>query len=352
MRYLSITIGIISFLIFTQSFAALPTYNASTEVSIPNVSGWSLGATGLYLQPSVTNGAWDYGSVRGTNPNSSTILAVDPGYDFGAGLNADYIFPGTANDFNIDFLYINTDNTDSFSSASGSAVIVPIPYRDGIVTNGGTFDNANSKGDLNFGQIDIGFGQYIGVGCRTMLHPRAGLHLAQIDEQLTTNYNGLRGPNDFGNMTADAESDFRAYGLMAGLDSSFYLGRGFGLVGHATGAVSRLEEDELKLEVSYVPNSINGLAKNTSLHSWIDTRYVPSLDGRLGLDYTYLLDNNANSMVTLETGYRVLKYFHAIDTFRVQDQSSDTNPNITLIERKTSDFALSGPYINLTYHHA
>lgn len=357
MRYLSAIITIMS-LFFSSAFAALSAYNAPSEVAVPIISGWSLGITGLYLHPSVTNGAWDYGSIRPTSSNSfsSSVLAVDPGYDFGAGANADYIFPGTANDFNVDFFYVNTDDTDTFHSTQGSAALIPFPYRDGLVTNGGTFDNATSKGDLNFGQIDIGFGQYIAVGCRTMLHPKAGIHLAQIDESLITNYNGLRGVAeaglDFANMTADAENDYRAYGLMAGLDSSFYLGQGFGLVEHFTGAISRLEEDESKLDISYIPNSINGLAKNIEVHSWINTRYAPSIDGRIGLDYTYLLDKNANSTLTLEAGYRVLKYFHTIDTFIVQDQSSDTNPNITLIERKTSDFGLSGPYINLTYHHA
>jgi hypothetical protein len=90
--------------ISSSSFAALPMDSSPSTINVPQLDGgFVLGVTGLYMQPSASNGDLDYASVNSAvSPNSQPNLkAIEPGYDFGWGVNLGYVFPGTGNDVNL-----------------------------------------------------------------------------------------------------------------------------------------------------------------------------------------------------------------------------------------------------------
>jgi len=98
MKRLSLALAAIG--LSTGALAAYPAATDPTVVSVPQLpGGFFIGATGAYLQPSDSNGDLDYASVdnfaviNGTTAAfSSQVKNVEPGYDWGWGVNVGYIF--------------------------------------------------------------------------------------------------------------------------------------------------------------------------------------------------------------------------------------------------------------------
>lgn len=334
MKRFSITLAVLNFSM--SVFAALPATTDPTLINVPQLpGGFVIGGTINYLQPSDSHGDLDYATL---NANSTSVVKnIDPSYNWGWSINAGYIFPNTGNDINASFFHLDTDDTNSFSFG-GNNIIVILPIS--VFAFGGFLTtNGESEANYDINQIDVTAGQFIDVGCRLILHPNAGLRWADIERKLNGNFNffDLSGNPD-AIYNSNEKSDFDGIGPLAGLDASYYIGSGFGLVGHfdaallagnintkSNGSLIAFTEENSGFTIAFQNNS--------------NERMVPILDGKLGANYTYVFNNSANTDLTLEAGWQVSKYFNAVDRLP---------SNIVL--HSTSSLALQGPYADLTLH--
>lgn len=77
-------------------------------------------------------------------------------------------------------------------------------------------------------------------------------------------------------------------------------------------------------------------------------RLVPTLDAKLGLDYTVCFCNK--SSLTLEAGYSANRYWDTFDLIR-----GDVSQTVDVLAQKitsvtTNSFSVYGPYAQLTWH--
>jgi hypothetical protein len=377
MKRLSIALAAIG--ISAGALAALPAATNPTEVSVPQLSGgFAVGVTGFYLQPSDSNGDLDYASSNVNNNSIAGTAApaftnvnlhnVNPGYDWGWGVNVGYIFPNTGNDVNLSYFNYRSDKTSStsvagfnFSGAGAGANIGNFILPVGLTpSNFDAYQTATAKVDYDLDQVDLTAGQFINVGCRLTLHPFAGLRWAQLDRKLTENYfapgltsgvGTLGSTLNNGTLSLVEKSDFDGIGPIAGLDASYYVDQGFGVVGHFdTGVLvgnihSSTNEAMVGLNSVTVGSSTPPATFNATYSASSINRLVPVADAKLGVDWTYLFNNTENSDLTLEAGWQVNHYWNAVDRLTIVD---GTGAAIT--GRKTSDFGTSGPYLNVTMH--
>lgn len=365
------TIGISS-----SIFAALPpTTSNPNEITVPQLTGGlSIGVTGLYIQPAASNGDLDYASVNSaTSPNFQPKTAsVDSGHDFGWGVNLGYVFPNTGNDINVNYLHLDTSDKDSIAGGNITPTDFPVTFTSlipgGITT---TTLSANAKAEFDLDQVDLTVGQYINVGSRLSLHPIAGLRFVDLQRKLNATYrDSISGPGTTSGFTippfsfpagvvTQEKSDFEGIGPLVGIDSSYYVGGGFGLVGHFSSSLLVGNVDsQLTAAIStpgfptiaLAPIAANSISKADSNH-----RIVPNYDAKLGVDYTYSFNNQSN--LTFEVGYQVSHYYKAIDLLKTTTNVVNwPNPNVVvftpgvLAQRSTADFSLDGVYANLTLH--
>lgn len=370
MKRISIALAAIG--ISVGAMAALPAASSPTQINIPSLSGgFVIGGTGFYLQPSDTHGDLDYANITNkttanpanTNPN---LQNIEPGYDWGWGVNVGYVIPNTGNDINLSYFRFDSKDTAStsvtgfngaFAQNTNGNFILPVGIS---VATGDVYQNASATAEYDLDQVDLTAGQYINVGSHLSVHPVAGLRWAQVNRQLTENYSapGTSGnitqgssTNNLGNgtLTLNEKSDFEGIGPLLGVDTSYYIGQGVGIVGHFDGALLVGNIDSKTTEAMA---QLNGLAFANPQPTFNATytadsihRLIPVLDAKLGLDYTYSFNNTDNSDITLEGGWQVNHYWNAIDRLQVVDGSG-----ANVVGRTTSSLVLSGPYLSLVVH--
>jgi hypothetical protein len=383
MKKLSLALAAIG--LSSSIFAALPVTTDPTVVNIPALDGgFVIGLMGDYLEPSPTNGDLDYASFNNGPTSSfySHLNDVDPGYNWGWGANIGYVFPQTGNDINLAYSYLSASNTNhSVTQFPNNFSLIGIPSFN--FSYGGLFESvsdffniaaATAKAEYTLNQIDLTVGQFINVGCRLRLHPNAGLRWASLDRDLYTSYAAQYITNhgdstaattniDVFSLAAHDSSDFSGIGPVAGLDASYYLGMGFGAVMHVDGAllIGTLQN---KLNVAYAETAVSGegFFTGTDLNQIFnfsapkDNHVVPVTDEKLGLDYTYLFNNAANSNLTLEIGWQASQYFNAVDRLHGNINLGritsfvDTDATSSVVSRNTSDVGFEGPYATLILH--
>lgn len=385
-----------------STLAALPAATDPTVVNIPQLpGGFGVGITGYYLQSSSSQDDLDYAivspnlnvaTILGTsiNQSNSAIKTIDPGYNGGYGVNANYTFSGTGNDINLSYFHLDTRDSDSVSSAiipfpSGAPFISALPISGIDFTPFLIRDNdvgvpvqmqVNGQVDYNLNQVDLTIGQFVNVGCRLGLHPNIGLRWSSLDRKLTTNsLQGFSGTfsepgftfsqSDIATSRAIEKSDFDGVGPMIGLDASYYLAAGIGLVDHFDAALAIGDINSDTTLAGTLDTAEEGFHGHRDLYLAVNaantTRLVPILDNKLGIDYTFLFNNTANSNLTLEAGWQVSNYFNAIDripahitTIFLRTAAQRRIPVdfiiTTIGNRTSSDFGINGPYISLQLH--
>lgn len=351
MKRLSFALATLGF-----SFGALAAYPASTDptlVSVPQLpGGFVVGGSAFYLQPSASNGDLDYATVSFSPapgaPNSSSVKAVDPGYDWGWGINVGYIFPNTGNDVNVNYFHFDSTDTNGLTLPFSQDFFLflinnfnDVPFQAG---------GAASKVQYNLNQVDLTAGQYIDVGCRLILHPNAGLRWAELDRKIWTNGLDIFLFSSGHNLeTVDSKSNFSGIGPLAGLDASYYIGGGFGAVAHFDSAllIGDIDASSNIFDGTFTSGSVSSSSTSANVDS--TNRLVPVLDAKLGLDYTFIFNNNANSDITLEAGWMVSKYFNAIDHLNTLSTHFPFDGQ-NVVNRFTSNLGLEGPYASLVVH--
>lgn len=340
-------------------FAAIPATTDPTLVSIPQLpGGFVIGGTAYYLQPSFSHGDLDYASVNAgtTSPFASSISAIDPGYDWTWGINVGYIFPNTGNDINLSYFTFDSDDDHAFlvnpNLAFANIINVSNPGGDLV------YSAIASKADYDLDQIDLTAGQFIDVGCRLILHPNVGLRWADLQRKIETGYAFNTTTESPGKMPGQEllsyatgvkeKSDFSGIGPLAGIDGSYYLGYGFGIIGHFDSALLVGNIDSSLDTATFTITGGTAFPVADAFNADSIARIVPVLDAKLGADYTYVFNNSADSDLTLEVGYQASKYFDAVDRFYVATSAS--SGIISSSFRRTANFGLAGPYASLTLH--
>ncbi len=348
----------------TTVLAALPTptNTESSMITVPALYGnFIVGGTFYYLEPVPTNGDLDFASVspllQGTTAFPSHLHSSGVGYDWQYGFNLGYIFSDTANDVELNYLFLSTQGSDLVGSVLRPVNINNIPnlqFNSQFFQNG--IDRADAIASYRANVLDLIAGQYIDVGCRLRLHPTAGvryidfernLHSIYVADQFSTN-------NPSGLIEMKDDSDYSGIGPMVGLDASYYLGMGFGVVGHTDTAITIGSLNyNTDLAVTTVLNgNTPGLFQGFEFEQPNYRLLVPIVDAKLGLDYTYMFYSMTNDDLTIEAGYALDQYFNVLDRFTKTTQIG--NPNIpilgAIVNTKSSSVGLNGPYVNITFH--
>jgi hypothetical protein len=368
MKRLSIALAAIG--LSAGALAAIPAGTDPTEVMIPQLpGGFVIGVTGYYLEGAFTHGDLDYAVVNTgiSSPFFSRFADVDPGFDWGWGINAGYIFPGTPYDVNVNYIHWSSRDTDlTLVPPLGTApavLFITNPFNGiGFTIDTSPVTRTDARAEYTLNQVDLTAGEYVFLGCRTIMHPFMGLRWADLERKLRTHMFAQNtvtaatatGVTRFatGGFTDIFErSDFDGIGPIFGVDASFYIAYGLGIVGHFDTAML-VGNTHTKTDTNFVINSTistAGIVTFTQFENFrgdSDRRIVPVIDAKLGGSYTFVFCNASNSDLTLEAGWQVSKYFNAIDRLTVSGVGFQQG----IIKRETSSFGFQGPYINLTFH--
>jgi hypothetical protein len=344
--------------------------------------------------------------------NHGEFKSIDTDYDFGYRLNIGYVFPCTSNDVVVAYTHFDNHNTDCFRNptaafnllttlSSGSPVNFinepfagpnEISFFDPEFRFGstGVIDNfavkipsalACAEAKFEYQALDLELGQYMNVGCRTQIRWFAGLRYASLDNNIDAHYTGTGTALDvavtngtgtnIGSASCDVdadlhvfqESDFHGIGPRLGTHLTYYIANGFGIVGESSvsllvGNIDRHLDDTLSFLVdgTGVSGSILDETLTDTHHQNIieenhpnETRIVPNLEAKLGLNYSYQVCNCSRTTVTGEIGYMATHYWNSW----AQSTGTELGHNLvgcrTLTEGnwRTANNAFSGPYLSL-----
>jgi hypothetical protein len=374
--------------------AASFTASAEINVTVPQLQGGLVaGITGLYLEPSSSNGDLDYVAINNNSTAANPlvqVIAINPGFDFGWGANLGYVFPNTGNDVNLSYWHLNTsDSSTTNTSVDGALNSKSFPV-------GGTFSNlpfttsfSNAKFRLN--QVDLTAGQYINIDSHLELHPFAGLRYADVKRTSNSNYSGVTPSFTFAalissstipvtdsaaitNASVTEESDFDGVGPLAGMDLNVPIVGGLGIQAEFSGALLFGNIDSKLQSVVNIGASqqIVGLSPNLTFNllpaiaqfSFTSNtrRVIPNLNTSLGAYYRFAFQNQSDA--TLGVNYQVAEYWEAVD--RLKSSARVNYPSGSFLGPNTANFPavfLTGPVtsqsanlfvqgvaVSLTYH--
>lgn len=326
MKRLAVALATLGLSTLTINAATLPGLD-STLVTVPQLpGGFSLGVTPYFLKPDTTNG--DHAFVVLTEGIFNTNTFFDPGYNWSFAVNANYIFPTTANDISVNYFHYGTTG-DETTEESGrlDLSITNLPL---------LIDDITTQIDYHMNQVDVTAGQFISIGHRVSLHPNVGLRYADIERKIDSTASGSTASLNVNAIDyINEDSDFSGIGPIAGLDATYFIGNGAGIVAHFNGALmAGSSTAKTHIFQGGVPQFI--IQDETESRS----RLVPTYDAKLGANYTYLFQGTVNTSLTLEAGYQISEYFNAIDRLTL------ASGNIT--KRTTADLGIDGIYVNLT----
>ncbi len=309
------------------------------NVTAPDQSGmWSFGATAVLMQP--TNKAFTYANSTSANIDGNQVNfgsdhhTVDQGYHWWFGADITYAFPGNGRDVTLAYEGLHGDDTDS-TGANGTLLTSSfggVPYFDG---------SAEGKSDTSYDAGDLTFGQKLDVGSRIRLHPFMGLRYAHINTDDKGYYNS--GDFGFGTYAADSklENTFNGIGPRFGSDAQVNLGQGFSVRGRLglSALIGSSKVDNGGAFTAYDPAGEAAFVVTGSNNNESQTRVVPELDGRLGLNYTYNFDSSM--ALGVEAGWQATNYFN------VTSDQYQTFPFAGQHYESTSNFGVQGPYARI-----
>jgi hypothetical protein len=349
----NVTVGLIAVGASTSLLAAHPGGNmqlpvaSGIKLTVPqHMSSWNFAAEALYYR--VANNDFQY-FVTNTNVGSDSgedahhNHSVEPDYEWAFRLGATYHFAGNGRDATLSYTRIDASTSERFvfpgEITSATATdwwwwSVGDNTSDSMdITNG----DAVAKSKDKYTDVDLVFGQKVDIGGRIRMHHFAGLRYADIDSNDKATYTNFTGTGTQVDVfrTTRYGSDFTGVGPRFGTDAQVNLGEGLSLRGKVglSVLVGRMEQHGSIDEVDSAFASTN-LADDFRTDS--QTRIVPELDSRIGVNYATTFLSHAN--IELELGYEATNYFGAIN----KDIIGYTN-NIG----HEQNFAVMGPYLRL-----
>lgn len=335
------------------------------NVTAPDQSGtWIFGATAVLMQP--TNKAFNYAdSIDATITDDGSILtgndthhSVDEGYSWWFGADVSYAFPGNGRDVTLAYegLHATASDNTAVPPAGANGFTELVSDFTGIY-----YQTARGETNTRYDAGDLLFGQKIDVGTRIGLHPFLGVRYAHIDTTDSGSYynaaSTLFSSDDTTRTAAEnasLENQFNGVGPRLGSDAEINLGSGFSVRARLGLSVligsHSIDNDAVVVLGADIDNpemTIYGTNNSDS-----QTRVIPEIDGRLGLNYTYSI--NINTTLGLEVGWQATNYFNVIsDQYPVHfgiAGIADTDIGGAVGNQQydsTSNFGLQGPYARL-----
>lgn len=414
-----------SFCLISNAYAALPTCTPKGCVTVPSFcGGFTFGLSGTFFQPSTSQ--LDYAlffpdfdardaSTKTPIFEDGVYKNVEPSFDTNLKASIGYIFPcyGVGTDIFVNYTTFDHENTDNFINpnpgffnlfatlSSGSSFDPATPltgsnelsYFDPLFT----FNNVGSVTDLSaelpitaaaaqarftYDAWDLELGQYVNIGCRYRLRAFAGLRYVNLTHHLDARYIGSTtltnvlvtttttpGRANFfinGDLNVKQRTEYQGVGPRLGVNGSYHIGNGFGLVSEASvallaGKINSQLEDVLSFVNRGVGTSgpvsgiveIDNTIEDEISYSYPDTtRIVPNFEGKIALDYSYAVCYFMRTKVTVEGGYLVTHYWNTIDRLTGAVVSRDPMNGNEIDEdvvsrRNIIDTSYAGPYISL-----
>ncbi len=345
----------------------LPVSN-ELNLTAPDQSGmWSFGVTAVLMQP--TNKSFDYantatgefGTVNGVAPTGEVDHhRVDEGYDWWFGADITYAFPGYGRDVTLAYEGLHgTDNADTRVDTLGN----PSSGAMHSSFSGQGYLTAEGETDTNYDAGDLLLGQKIDVGERVRLHPFMGVRYAHIEVNDTGNYTGGShldfDPAGLPIVLSQTENSwldntFNGVGPRLGSDAQINLGQGFSLRGRL-GLSALIGSHSIDNAVHITRYNADGTFNSegtTTISDQSETRVIPEIDGRLGLNYTYTF--NSGMALGVEAGWQATNYFNVItdqpsldDSFGRANQNNPQNNGPNEHYDDTSNFGVQGPYARI-----
>lgn len=348
------------------AYAAVPTDAQPFQVVVPNLKGGlEVTLEGLLLRPSTSD--LDYAatntlgftfnpvvpSIAFTNPKS--LQSIDPDYNFGFRVGLGYVFPDSGNDVQLNWTHFDHSDSDSVATLPGQSLVTQFGLVLPDLTNFGVPSTITGNGDLStkYDAVDLDAGQFLDIGTRLRVRMFGGLRFARVQSNVSDFYSAAYQVNVVPPVTLlftetdNLNSKFTGVGPRFGLDTSYHIANCFGIVGHVAGAllVGNTKTDTnqyFAFAVSPAPGTVFTSQLNTDTDS--STRVVPALDAKLGLDYTYIFENQ--SMLSLEAGYQWTQYIDAVD--RINNNAINAI-GLGTVTRTTSSVGFDGPYLTLNW---
>ena len=257
----------------------------------------------------------NHGSVKRINFN------WDWGVRVGLGYQTDCI-----GDLEAEWTYFSTSAKDS-TSADFPAGLFSVWTIPGSSITPSTKAKARWKLDLN--RLDVKLGVTLFPTCYLKIKPYIALSTAWIDQKFNINSSGgvMQGPAAFVVLDDDINmnNDFWGIGPKVGLDTTWYLGCGFSLVGNFDFSILYgrfdLDQTESILFQGITPATVYLDLKNDDF--WISR---VNLDFLLGVKWEYIFCDCCYSL-SVEAGWENLYFFGQNQLKRFVD---DSNPGMNV----------------------
>lgn len=327
------------------------------NVTAPAQSGsWSFGAMAVLMEP--TNAGYTYANQydysldsRGNDPiyQSSTPLGFDEPYHWWFSADVRYAFPGHGRDVILAYEGLH-GSTSASASNNPDDMLNANEYRYllNVVTQTNVDDiQATSKTQYDAG--DLLFGQKFDVGQRIQLHPFLGLRYARIAVQMNfeDDFGSDPSAGEGGTENGVEESTFSGIGPRFGSDATVNLGQGFSIRGRLglSALIGPQQYNESFQQIFYLHPSSGGIEDYPAYYKQdpiSQTRIIPEIDARLGLNYSYHFESK--TALGIEAGWQALNYFQAVDNPPDEFALGETGASL---HEDYSNFGLQGPYARI-----
>ena len=345
-----LTLSLLSLMVGATSLAHAGEMATASNLPFDSNTGFEVTASVLFLQPAGTN--LDYAILGFPLPVNSphwNTETINPSYSTGFNVGARYGFRNTENDVRLDWTHLNTSDSDA-AYAGTSEFVVPFNQVGpslGQQLNPAT-QQAHATAKFNYDVVNLDAGEYVDYGKHTQLRFFAGLSGAQLKEQLTTSFQDNGATFQFSSIN---NSKFTGMGPLFGIDGIYTLPRGFGVIGKIAGSALIGGSEPSTLYSSSSPQlAAAGVSVNhQSINSPTTTQVVPSLDGKLGLDYAYSFGKDL--VFTIAAGYQAATYFNALVSYNPSSLFGEINLGtvaVSTMEKSVSNFSVNGPFIDFS----
>lgn len=351
-------------------------YADPTTVFVPCLPGsFYIEGTALYLQPSITGSDLDFASLGAAitpGYNASNLINVEFNRNWNWQVEAGTVFPDTANDLFVTYQNITNSNSE-FANATGGTTLTNLIFPIDVSGIGSAVENSlTARAKISVDKVDIAAGQQINIGQRVILHPYGGGQIINTKRYLDN--------TSFGAYTADPQlitelttfpftnsffqkSSFTGGGPLVGTDVAFQLFSNINLAAHLEGALIAGNNDSSINGLFSLPGGPitgSGVIFSPLISSYSLTAHqfqvTGDADAKLGLNYIYQFSNEFS--ITLEAGYDVSDFFNMISKLNasgaivtpVDVAFSSAAFSATLLNRKTENLLVDGPYVSLTVH--
>lgn len=319
---------------------------APISFAIPQLqSGFEFNASMLWLQPSGSNLL--YGVLENALPLETPTFEnnyINPSYSPSFTIGAGYTFGDTGRDIQLSWTSLDSNDSDTTEADRLAGQFVTPTYS--VDPQGADIHEATSNVNFKYNTVTLDMGQYFQFSDDLLIRLSGGLNYSQIQQTWDTMYSDDHQTFD---VNQNVYSNYQGIGPRIGIHSDYDIGSGFGVVGQFGAAVLIGEQ---KSNTNYV-STTQDIDKGTTTYQTIDngntTEIIPAFDGKLGLRYAYLMDNN---LFTIEAGYQAAIYMNAIresyPTF-VDEPISEGTIDPRAVETTESDFTVNGPYIGVDW---